>query len=232
MTTYASNYTERHPYIAGYNKRLVIKHRSHPRTLRIIALALTLLLALQYAVFTEKQGVLDWFNARWQPRLTYVAPARPVFVPEGSALEDTLVSWVRGNAIKPVSVGFAKMVVRKTFDSSLAANVDPFLMLALMKVESGFDYRARSSAGAMGLTQVIPKWHYSKGANPVTIFDPKNNIRIGVEILAEYAKWHKGDMRKALLQYNGSLHIPGAEYSNKVLKTKAMLEKYLEKTQL
>ena len=60
------------------------------------------------------------------------------------------------------------------------------------------------------------------------VFDPKNNIRVGTEVLAEYLRWYKGDVQKALLQYNGSLHIPASPYSQKVLATKAQLLMFLE----
>lgn len=41
-------------------------------------------------------------------------------------------------------------------EQAAAMNVDPLLMLALMRQESSFDPRAQSGAQAMGLTQVVP----------------------------------------------------------------------------
>jgi soluble lytic murein transglycosylase-like protein len=138
------------------------------------------------------------------------------------------VAWVKSKAKRPLSDGFATMVVEETFNQAIQNRVDPFVMLAVMSVESSFDYTARSGAGAIGLTQVIPKWHMDKMPNAAHVFDPKNNIRVGAEVLGEYMRWYKGDVQKALLQYNGSLHLPSSSYSQKVLATKAQLLMFLE----
>ena len=52
--------------------------------------------------------------------------------------------------------------------------VDPELIRAIVRVESGYDPKAVSSKGAMGLMQLIPATAQRFGvANP---FDPKQNL--------------------------------------------------------
>lgn len=175
-----------------------------------------------YGVFQE------WFDARWKPVHTGKQTVS-VTAPNDSVLFKQTVAWVQKNAKKPVSAEFAKLVVEETFNNAAKADVDPFVMLAIMKVESEFDYTARSTAGAIGLTQVIPKWHMDKMPNTAHVYDPKNNIRVGTEVMAEYLSWYNGDMRKALLQYNGSLHLPGNAYSTKVMMARTNLMTWLDK---
>lgn len=188
----------------------------------LLAFVVTLLLSVQVA-----NVLVPWFEARWQP-VNQFESAQEVAPPKESELHKQLVAWVKSKAKRPLSDGFATMVVEETFNQAIQNRVDPFVMLAVMSVESSFDYTARSGAGAIGLTQVIPHWHMDKMPNPAHVFDPKNNIRVGTEVLAEYLRWYKGDVQKALLQYNGSLHMPASPYSQKVLATKAQLLMFLE----
>lgn len=175
--------------------------------------------------------LVPWFEARWQP-VNKFEPATDVAPPKESVLHQQLVAWVKSKAKRPLTDGFATMVVEETFNQAIQNRVDPFVMLAVMSVESSFDYTARSGAGAIGLTQVIPKWHMDKMPNAAHVFDPKNNIRVGAEVLGEYMRWYKGDVQKALLQYNGSLHLPSSPYSQKVMTTKEQLLKFLESRML
>ena len=192
----------------------------------IVGFVLTFVLTL-FAAIQAIEILLPWFEARWQPVSQFEA-AQEVAPPKDSELHKQIVAWVKSKAKRPLSDGFATMVVEETFNQAIQNRVDPFVMLAVMSVESSFDYTARSGAGAIGLTQIIPHWHMDKMPNPAHVFDPKNNIRVGTEVLAEYLRWYKGDVQKALLQYNGSLHMPASPYSQKVLATKAQLLMFLE----
>ena len=64
---------------------------------------------------------------------------------------------------------------------SHAHGVDPFLVRALIQVESGYRPRARSPKGAMGLMQLMPATAREyKVRNP---FEPKSNIEGGIRHL-------------------------------------------------
>lgn len=97
----------------------------------------------------------------------------------------------------------------------------PEFILAIIAVESSFRERVVSHAGARGLMQIIPRWHPKKirmigGAH--ALFDPRKNITTGTKILVDYLKLSRGNFRKALLRYNGSLSNPRSRYPEKVMK--------------
>ncbi len=81
---------------------------------------------------------------------------------------------------------------------STAHGVDPDLVKALIKVESGYKVRARSRKGAMGLMQIMPATarQYSV-RNP---YDPKANLEAGIAHLA--ALLSRFEVSVALAAYN------------------------------
>jgi soluble lytic murein transglycosylase-like protein len=82
--------------------------------------------------------------------------------------------------------------------------VDPDLVRAVIRVESGFDAKAVSSKGAMGLMQLIPATAQRFGvANP---FDPKQNIDGGVNYLRHLLDLFGGDLNLSLAAYNAGEH--------------------------
>ncbi|MCZ8130689.1 MAG: lytic transglycosylase domain-containing protein [Steroidobacteraceae bacterium] len=81
----------------------------------------------------------------------------------------------------------------------------PELVLAVMDVESRFDPYAVSSAGAVGLMQVMPFWPRELGVENRLFGSIDFNVRLGVEILAYYMHKERNDHVRALGRYNGSL---------------------------
>jgi len=81
----------------------------------------------------------------------------------------------------------------------------PQLVLAVIDVESAFDPFAVSYAGAVGLMQVMPFWPTELGLSKMDLIDVELNIRMGTSILAYYLERERGDYRRALGRYNGSL---------------------------
>ena len=81
----------------------------------------------------------------------------------------------------------------------------PQLVLAVIDVESSFDPFAVSSAGAVGMMQVMPFWPRELGLTTRDLLDVEMNIRMGSSILAYYLERERGDYRRALARYNGSL---------------------------
>ncbi len=76
------------------------------------------------------------------------------------------------------------------------ANVDPFLLASLVRAESGFDPNAVSSAGAEGLTQLMPVTAQSLGVSDA--FDPVANLEAGARYLAgDLASYGRVDLALA-----------------------------------
>ena len=94
-------------------------------------------------------------------------------------------------------------------------NMTPELVLAVIDVESGFNRYAVSSAGAVGLMQVMPFWPRQLGVNNHLFGSIDFNIKLGCEILAYYLEIEHNDYRRALGRYNGS--VGRREYPDLVL---------------
>jgi soluble lytic murein transglycosylase-like protein len=99
-----------------------------------------------------------------------------------------------------------------------AIGVDPLLIIAVMAVESRFNPIAQSDGGAIGLMQVIPRFHTDKfnAARGESVLDPRINIQLGARVLKEYIR--RGGTDVAGLQlYNGASADASNVYANKVL---------------
>ncbi len=89
-------------------------------------------------------------------------------------------------------------------DIALEEGVDPELAFSLVRVESNFTHDAVSSAGAVGLTQVMPStaaW-LQPGVGIRDLFDGDTNLRLGFRYLRQLLAQFDGDLRLALLAYN------------------------------
>ena len=96
-------------------------------------------------------------------------------------------------------------ILKKVHFEARRAGLEPELVLALIHVESNFDRFAISSAGAQGLMQIMPFWLDEIGRPDDNLFDIDTNLRFGCTILNIYLERERGDMRKALARYNGSV---------------------------
>jgi hypothetical protein len=79
-------------------------------------------------------------------------------------------------------------------------NVDVNLLKAMAKVESNFNASATSSAGAMGIMQLMPSTAKSLGISDA--YDAYDNIMGGAKIISQYLKKYNGDTSLALAAYN------------------------------
>ncbi len=89
------------------------------------------------------------------------------------------------------------------YETGLREGIDPDLAFRMVKVESNFEPRAASSAGAYGLAQVQPATakFYDPNITIEQLFDPATNLRIGFRYLRDLIEVY-GDMKLALLAYN------------------------------
>ncbi|WP_144509990.1 transglycosylase SLT domain-containing protein [Bacillus sp. FJAT-22090] len=78
--------------------------------------------------------------------------------------------------------------------------VDPNLIAAIIKQESGFNAKAVSSAGARGLMQLMPGT--ASGLGVKDSFNAAQNIMGGTKYIADQLKAFGGNLEKALAAYN------------------------------
>jgi soluble lytic murein transglycosylase-like protein len=199
-----------------------LKRRNFIQRFWWVALLLTL---VTYAgTFYTYTKAIEWWNQEiyLRKQIAEVDTSNPIFT-------TALVQWIaqRSNGSPNTNHEMLTQIVVTAFKESDAHQVDPFLTLAVIATESKFDYMATSPSGAKGLMQVIPSWHKDK-ISVVEVYNPVANVRAGTQILREYLTASKGDVNKALLKYNGSLEIPGANYDKKVLQARADLSKFVE----
>jgi soluble lytic murein transglycosylase-like protein len=86
-----------------------------------------------------------------------------------------------------------------------ASQLDPNLVATIMQIESCGDPRARSSAGAMGLFQVMP-FHFYAVDDP---YNPDTNAARGLAYLAKSLATGGGNARLAMAGYNGGIGLIG-----------------------
>jgi soluble lytic murein transglycosylase-like protein len=89
---------------------------------------------------------------------------------------------------------------RYIVDSCARYNVDPLLIVAQMKQESGFKQKATSHKGASGLMQLMPATARRFGVT--NIYEPQQNIEAGVKYMRWLLDKFNGDVKLALAGYN------------------------------
>lgn len=91
-----------------------------------------------------------------------------------------------------------------------AANVDPYLVLSVIREESRFDPRAISIAGAVGLMQLLPGTASGVAGATLSVAQltqPEINIRLGTQFFGGLLRRFRGDVVLAVAGYNAG---PGA----------------------
>lgn len=81
---------------------------------------------------------------------------------------------------------------------------DPFITLSLIRQESGFNSRATSRVGALGLMQLMPATarQFKRRLKHRHLFSPDLNIRIGTKYLKNLLNRYDGNLVYSLAAYN------------------------------
>jgi soluble lytic murein transglycosylase-like protein len=142
-----------------------------------------------------------------QPRVVSLANTRRVRATPFT-LVDPVAPLLAGPfkpALKPgwsfssMASGYLSLVT----DASQRYGIDPQLVTALIHVESGFQPRARSPKGALGLMQIMPATGARYGVtNPRSLLDPTVNIDVGTRYLRDLHAMFPGRVDLVLAAYN------------------------------
>jgi soluble lytic murein transglycosylase-like protein len=131
------------------------------------------------------------------------APAAPA---QSTSFAGALASAQTSPSAAPAPGAGASTAFGAEIDAAAASNgIDPALLKGLVSQESGFDPNARSGAGALGLTQLMPGTAAGLGVtNPL---DPAQSLQGGAKYLRQQLDRFGGDEKLALAAYNAG---PGA----------------------
>lgn len=109
---------------------------------------------------------------------------------------------------------------------SRTSGINPTVIHAMIRRESGGNQYAKSRAGALGLMQVMPFHavktcklkHYSE------LYDDEKNVRCAIKIFRAALTSQRWDLRKSLMEYNGGARCvnkctESINYANTVINT-------------
>lgn len=135
----------------------------------------------------SRTQVADFLDARWR---------EPILAPPATGRE---------------TVPYLNLPLNIEAEVALLAqryHVPARLVRAIVAAESGGNPRARSSAGAIGLMQLMPATAAALGVDP---WHPRENLHGGIRYLAELLRAYDENPRLALIAYNA-----GPQHANRV----------------
>lgn len=144
---------------------------------------------------------------------------------ESTPERQSAVEWVVAQAVLPNRAKLprhkAKQYVDLAYEAAWKYDLDPKLILGMMHQESRFYEKARSAYGAVGLLQVVPRWHKArfKGNNYT---DPRQNVFAGASYLRELLN-KAGSTQRAVRLYSGG----ASAYYTKIHKHRSSLIAHL-----
>ena len=156
----------------------------------------------RYEVFLREQSEPEPYRVQ-----AFNHPAASATAPDGSAVSlppppPRMLVYFEG-------LPSYKAVQHLLREASTKHGIDYALLQALIATESGFDSRAVSPKGAVGLMQLIPptaeRYGVKAGKNAsieMKLTDPVVNIRAGASYLSDLIKMFPGQIELALAAYN------------------------------
>ena len=150
----------------------------------------------QFALSKQQLPGMD-FAAKLQQEINKDAvsaahKAKPAQRVQGTAAAEKTV------AAEPVNYANPQLT-HMIHEAAAKYAVDPKLVSAVAEVESGGNQNAVSSAGAIGVMQLMPDTAAELGVNP---YDMKSNVEGGAKYLREMLDTFDGDVKKAVAAYN------------------------------
>ena len=136
--------------------------------------------------------------------------------------QQVMAQWVVDNGPEDMTLEKAQGIVKHVYAQAYSNNLNPQLVLAMIKQESNFNKFAKSRAGAKGLMQVMPKWHRDKlkGRNP---YSEKVSIEVGSIIFRDCLDRFSNNKRRAFSCYSGG----AKNYMSKVTNYQRHMVKYI-----
>jgi len=188
-------------------------------------------MALFFVIVGGLTANISFFAAREAVQPYFAGPVATPSVPEGERAPQRLAPAMAG-ALDQVAQRYrvSAEALQPVFEAAQAAGrewrVDPLLIIAVISVESRFNPISQSPMGAVGLMQIIPRFHQDKlpkDADSRAFLDPVINVNMGARILQEFIQ-RQGGLMEGLQYYAGAIEDTEQTYANKVIAEKTRLE--------
>jgi len=159
------------------------------------------LLALAFCALVAAQGCAENGNALQGPE------AKPPTGLQATVDPSTVASWPPTEPAYDPNGPPLDMLITKSmlYAAGLKHGVNPYLVMGLAWHESGWQATVVSSAGAVGVMQVMPATADVDGPKlvhrTVNLYDPGDNIDLGTAILKNNLDHWNNDIAKALCAY-------------------------------
>jgi hypothetical protein len=182
--------------------------------------------AAQIAASVDKSGNMVFVNSNSHPHhsgSTISPPSAAPQAPRDTSAEPVVTAKAHRTvepplppAIPATADGFATAppvsspedsadpMDRMVREAAERHKVDPALVKAVISTESGWNPRAVSRKGAVGLMQLIPETAERYGVG--NLFDPAQNVEGGTTYLKWLLDRYNGDLPKTLAAYNAGEH--------------------------
>jgi len=140
--------------------------------------------------FTDANGVTHFSNVPSDSRYKLLVSTPSEAGPAAPAAKGPSIDWLARSAqYDGVIRGAAK-----------DATIQAALVRAVIVVESGFNPRATSKKGAIGLMQLLPATAKRYGVK--NLYDPEQNVRAGAHYLRDLLARFDSNLELALAAYN------------------------------
>jgi soluble lytic murein transglycosylase-like protein len=158
-----------------------------PLVIGVMWMATASLARADIYTFVDAVGIAHYSNVPTDPRFQFLLATPADKTQSGEAYNPVLLAR---------SVDFDPIIEK----AALAASVEADLLRAVIAVESGFNARAVSKAGAVGLMQLMPATAKRFGATDR--YDPRQNVHAGARYLRSLIDRYGKDIQLALAAYN------------------------------
>jgi soluble lytic murein transglycosylase-like protein len=138
-------------------------------------------------VFTDENGVASFSNVPVDERYELLI---------SSATEESADDTILNPNMLAQSAAYNPIIE----NAASSHDMEAALLRAVIVVESGFDERAVSRAGAQGLMQLMPATAKQYGVSDA--FDPSQNVQAGAQHLRGLIDRYGNDLELALAAYN------------------------------
>ena len=167
-------------------------------------------------------------------KIKLVIGEKPVFpkVMRSQPIKDDYTTAKIDHGLTPVAGNETERLFHPIIiKTAIRYQIDPALVKAIIMAESGYNSRAISKNGAIGLMQLMPGT--AQELNIEDIFNPKQNIDGGVRYFKQLVNQFSGDLKLALAAYNaGSRTVRQYKGVPPFKETQHYIEKVFEYYQL